>query len=429
MAHLPFGSALFWPMMAAMSASEATSAFVHQMARITAADIALRPEVPRPDWTTRNRLTIELPTLLLRDFSVGAAGGPPTLICAPYALHGATVADFAPGHSLIEVLLAQGRTNLHAVEWRSATPQMRLFTIDTLLADLNVAVDEFGEPVDLIGLCQGGWMALLYAARFPSKVRRLVIAGAPIDIAAGESGLSRLASRTPISMFAELLKVGDGRLLGQMMLDLWGPAPGDEAGVRHELQLEGGSAAPVSPEEAALHQRFRNWYDWTVDLPGIYYLEVVQWLYKENRLAQGTFFALGRRVDLAEVKLPMLLLAGADDKLIAPQQVLSAADLVGTAPGDVKTIVTPSSHLGLFMGRNCLARVWPEVVAWLNRSEPASDAAASAEGSTPAPLPAAQEPVTAAAEPVTAVPEPQPVAAAPKPGRGATELQSAPVGA
>lgn len=393
MAHLPFGSALFWPMMAAMSASEATSAFVHQMARMTAADVALRPEAPRPEWTTRNRLTLELPTLLLRNFSVGDASGPPTVICAPYALHGATVADFAPGHSLVEVLLARGRTNLHAVEWRSATPQMRLFTIDTLLADLNVAIDEFGEPVDLIGLCQGGWMALLYAARFPWKVRRLVIAGAPIDIAAGESGLSRLATRTPISMFAELLKVGDGRLLGQMMLDLWGPAPAEVDAIRHELQIEGAGSGPLSPQERALHQQFRDWYDWTVDLPGIYYLEVVQWLYKENRLAQGTFFALGRRVDLAEVKLPILLLAGAEDKLIAPQQVLSTAKLVSTAPGDVKTIITPSSHLGLFMGRRCLGRVWPEIIAWLDRPEAAPEPqTTTASGMPEQPQPVAAEP-------------------------------------
>jgi len=369
MAHLPFGSALFWPMMAAMSASEATSAFVHQMARMTAADVAMRPEAPRPEWVAPNKLTIELPTVQLRDFSAGKAGTP-TLICAPYALHGATVADFAPGHSLVEALQAHGRGNLHVLEWRSATPQMRLYCIDTLLADFNVAVDEFGQPIDLIGLCQGGWMALLYTARFPAKVRRLVIAGAPIDIAAAESGLSKLATRTPIRIFAELLKVGDGRLRGQMMLDLWGPAPTEEAAIRRELQITPADAsAPLSPEERELHDRFRRWYDWTVDLPGIYYLEVVQWLYKENRLAQGTFFALGRRIDLAQVKLPMLLLAGRDDQIIAAEQVLAAASLVGTQPEHIKTLVAPATHLGLFMGRDTLARFWPDIVSWLDQPE------------------------------------------------------------
>lgn len=383
MANLPFSSAFFWPMMAAMSASEATSAFVHQMARLTATEIALRPDgVPQPEWATASEIKLELPNLLLRDFSAGRAGAP-TVICAPYALHGATVADFAPGHSLVQALQAQGRTNLHVIEWRSATPPMRLSTIDSLLADLNVAMDEFAGPVDLIGLCQGGWMALLYAARFPAKVRRLVVAGAPIDIAAGESGLSRIATRTPISVFSELVRAGEGRVLGRMMLDLWGPAPSEQEVIRGELQIPAGApaSARLTPAEAALHERFRKWHAWTVDLPGAYYLEVVQWLYKENRLAHGTFFALGKRIDLSRLTLPLLLLAGEEDKLIAPAQVMSAAGLIGTAPDEIRTIATPATHLGLFMGRDSLTRVWPEIVAWLDRPAPAPAAGASARAS------------------------------------------------
>ena len=63
-------------------------------------------------------------------------------------------------------------------------------TIDLQFAALNVVVDELGPPVDLIGLCQGGWLSLRYAARFPNKVRRLVLVGAPIDMAAAPSGFS-----------------------------------------------------------------------------------------------------------------------------------------------------------------------------------------------------------------------------------------------
>lgn len=164
--------------------------------------------------------------------------------------------------------------------------------------------------------------------------------------------------------------MGEGRLLGQMMLDLWGPAPTETASIRKELQIAPAAAGgALSPEEDELHERFRNWYDWTVDLPGIYYLEVVQWLYKENRLAQGTFFALGRRIDLSQVKLPLLLLAGRDDQIISAPQVLSAASLVGTPPDDIKTVVASATHLGLFMGRDTLAQDWPGIVAWLDRPD------------------------------------------------------------
>jgi pimeloyl-ACP methyl ester carboxylesterase len=60
--------------------------------------------------------------------------------------------------------------------WRTASA-VSILGIDDYLADLNVLVDEIGAPVDLIGLCQGGWMALVYAARFPGKVRKLVLVG------------------------------------------------------------------------------------------------------------------------------------------------------------------------------------------------------------------------------------------------------------
>jgi poly(3-hydroxyalkanoate) synthetase len=375
-----------WPMLAAMSASEATAAFVHELARMTATEAPLRPPLVRPEWTTPNAIVLELPTLSLRDFSTPVRPGdarpadaPPTLICAPYALHGSTVADFAPGHSLVEVLKACGRSNLHLAEWRSATPGMRFFSIDTLLADLNVAVDELAEPVDLIGICQGGWMALLFAARFPRKVRRLVIGGAPLDLEAGESALSRLAATTPLSTFADLLRFGDGRLLGQLMLGLWGPAPTTPEAIRRELQLPlPNPDLPLSFAEEALHQRFRDWYDWTVDLPGTYYLQVVEWLYKENRLARGEFVALGRRIDLSAVRLPVLLLAGRDDALIGTSAVLAAAQALGTPRENLATRMAPATHLGLFMGRGCLTETWPGIVAWLDRPEPARAAAVSA---------------------------------------------------
>ena len=104
----------------------------------------------------------------------------------------AAIADLAPGHSLVAALQGAGLRRLFVTDWRSAAPEMRFLTIDNYLADLNVLVDQLGEAVDLIGLCQGGWMALVYAARFPAKVRKLVLAGAPIDIAAGKSAFERV---------------------------------------------------------------------------------------------------------------------------------------------------------------------------------------------------------------------------------------------
>jgi hypothetical protein len=80
--------------------------------------------------------------------------------CTPLALHGAAIADLAAGHSVVAALRGAGIERLFMTDWRSASADMRFTRIDEYLADLNVLVDCVGGLVDLIGLCQGGWLSL-----------------------------------------------------------------------------------------------------------------------------------------------------------------------------------------------------------------------------------------------------------------------------
>jgi poly(3-hydroxyalkanoate) synthetase len=239
---------------------------------------------------------------------------------------------------------------------------MRFLGIDDYLADLNVLVDEIGGPVDLIGLCQGGWMALAYAARFPAKVHKLVLAGAPIDITAAPSALSALAEASPLGMFRELVRLGDGCVPGRKVLKFWGPESVDADSVRQLLQ----TAEPAgSAAFTRLEALFQDWYSWTIDLPGRYFLEVVEKLYKRNELATGALIVLGQLVSLANVTAPIFLLAARDDELVAPQQLFAAEHLVGTSAGNIRKALAPCRHMGLFMGKTILDEVWPSIVRWI----------------------------------------------------------------
>jgi len=356
--HLPH-LAFLWPALAAASASEIAGVFAKQIIGLSrAADGAPAEE---PEWATPSTVALDLATMRLRDFST-ATRGVPTLVCAPYALHGAGVVDLAPGHSLVAALRASGLSHLFVTHWKSAEPAMRLLAIDDYLSALNVAVDHLGGRADLIGLCQGGWLSLMYAARFPTKVRKLVLAGAPIDIAAAPSGLTAITDNTPLSLFYDLVRLGEGRVLGQAVQRFWTPQPVTDDDVRHVLQTHepaGGKAF------TALAERYRAWNDFTVDLPGTYYLEVIEKLYKGNEFATAKFVALGQRVDLAAVRVPLYLLAARDDELIAPDQLLAARHLVGTPAHDIHVETVEGCHLGLFLGTHNLTTVWPRIAHWL----------------------------------------------------------------
>jgi poly(3-hydroxyalkanoate) synthetase len=352
-------AAFFWPALAAASAGEAASSMAAHLLALS--DDADGNPTAQPQGITPSRMALELRTVRLRDFST-VESGVPTLLCTPLALHGAVVADLVAGHSLVAALREAGMDRLFMADWCTASSDMRFLGIDDYLAVLNVLVDHLGGVVDLVGLCQGGWLSLVYAGRFPAKVRKLVLAGAPVDVAAGRSELSALAETTPMAMFESLVNLGDGRVMGRKVAKFWGNDAVEAGDIRESLQ----TSEPIgSPAFAQLEAIYRQWNSWTIDAPGTYYLEVVEKLYKRNALASGGFVALGQPIDLSRLRHPIYLLVGSADEVVAPEQSLAVARLVGTDPDRLRQEVAPSNHLGLFMGRRTLEDYWPGIVHWI----------------------------------------------------------------
>jgi poly(3-hydroxybutyrate) depolymerase len=355
--------ALFWPALAAASASEMSSFMAGQLLALSNGAEGDRT-AREPEGVTHSDVVLELNAVRLRDFTTGKSGIP-SLLCTPLALHGAALADLATGYSLVASLRAAGLDRLFMADWRSASPEMSHLGIDDYLSALNVLIDQIGGCADLIGLCQGGWLSLLYAARFPTKVRKLVLAGAPIDIGAESSELSEMTDQTPITLFRAFVKAGDGRVFGRSIARFWGTGTICSDDVARALQAP---EAVGSEEFARLEAIFNRWNSWTLDLPGTYYLEVIEKLYKRNELAAGSFVALGRTIDLSKLKIPMYLLAGSTDQTVAPQQLFALAGLAGTAPENLRCELADSDHLGLFMGKRVLEECWPKVVRWMRKT-------------------------------------------------------------
>jgi poly(3-hydroxybutyrate) depolymerase len=352
--------AFMWPALAAASASEIAALVAKQFVDL-AVGIEDGPAACEPKWITPNTIALELKSVRLRDFTT-AQQGIPGLLCAPFALHAATITDLAPEHSLVAALHDAGLRRLFVTDWRSANADMCFLGIDNYLADLNVLIDQLGGTVDLVGLCQGGWMSLIYATRFPAKVRKLILAGAPIDIAAERSGLSALVDASPLAVFRELVKLGDGRVLGHKVSKFWGPKTIDSDDIYQLMQ----TPEPIgSPAFARLEGLFRAWHSWTMDLPGTFYLEVIEKLYKSNELATGRFVALGQKIDLANMRAPLFLLSARDDELIAPAQLFATERLVGTPVHNIRKETAPCRHVGLFIGKTILSEYWSKIAQWI----------------------------------------------------------------
>lgn len=352
----------FWPMAAALELEKSELQVFEDNMRFVA-EAAKIEAPPPPAWATKNRVTLDLDTMQLRDFATGTAkGGIPVLIDAPYAGHSSAIADFAKGQSLVETLMKNGLSRVLVTDWKPATEAMRDFDIDKYLAEINVAIDDLGGRAHLVGLCQGGWMSAMYASRFPHKVASLVLAGAPIDTDAGDGPIRKLAHETPMSVYEEMVSSGGGRMLGQYMLAGWKDMHPGEQYLGKFIDLY---AHIEDRNYIKRTERFERWYENPIDLPGAYYLQAIRMLFKENRFAKGSFVALGRTLSLKSVTCPAYLLAGAEDDITTPEQVLAAKHLLGTPPDSIESNLVPGGHIGLFMGSRTLQTAWPEIAAWI----------------------------------------------------------------
>jgi poly(3-hydroxyalkanoate) synthetase len=316
-----------------------------------------------PDWTSPHREVLTLSVARLLDFSrddpPGASReGLPILVVAPCALHRAMLADFAPGFSLMEALRGSLSAPLYLFEPLSAVAETADRGIDDFLLALSTSIDEAGGRVRLVGLCQGGWLALILAARFPHKVERLALIGSPIDMNAAESASVTRARETPEAPVKAAVTMGGGVMRGAVMLDDWHRAPMDAAQITEILQ--------VARLDEDLHERFMRWHLAPLDLPGRYFLEVAE-LFRENSLARGEFRALGRKVDLARYDAPLLMMAGRHDPVTPAAQLFAVARLVGTPRRAQTRLTADSNHLGLFMGRRTVSNEWRKIASWLAR--------------------------------------------------------------
>lgn len=316
-----------------------------------------------PQWSTPNEIRLALHTLQLREFS-RRADGPFTVVVAPYAGHSSTIADFQKGQSLVETLLDHGLGRLCVTDWRSAAEATKNYDIDNYLAELNVCVDDLGGSVNLIGLCQGGWLSAMYAARFPAKVRTLVLAGAPIDTDAGEGPVKNYAHTLPTAFYERLVELGGGMLKGEFMLTGFKSMHPDAQYVAKFRDLYHNID---DPEYRRRFEEFERWYEHTLDLPGAWYLQVITQLFKQNRLVKGEFVGLGRQLKLKDVTCPVYLLAGEADDVTPREQVFNAADYLGTPGTRIIKEITPGGHIGLFMGKETLDAKWPGIAAWIRR--------------------------------------------------------------
>lgn len=297
--------------------------------------------------------------------------GLPVLLVPPLAAP--TICfDLRRGCSMAEHMLAVGHRT-YLVEYGHIGYSDKELGLEHWIEDIipnairAVSEDAGGKPVQLVGWCLGGIMSLLSVAGDASlPVNSVSMVASPFDFA-------RVRLMAPIRPVANLT---NGLLLSSVYRALGGaPAPI----VKRAFQLSSLDKYVTKPWAVLsnLHDRdflaqieaVDHFTDNMHAYPGRTIGQLYHRFFRVNELAGGSLRLTDHTVELADVRVPVLSVAGTTDVLAPRPAVHAISGLLPNAP-QVRLETAPGGHLGVLTGRSAKRTTWAYLDAFLSQHQP-----------------------------------------------------------
>ncbi len=229
--------------------------------------------------------------------------------------------------------------------------------------------DALGKPL-VFGNCQAGWHAMMAACMRPDVVGPMVIAGAPLSYWAGIRGKN--AMRYMGGWFG-------GTWLDRMMSDIgngvfdaaWLVGNFDNLNPANTLWTKQYNVWADPEQEKNRYLQFEKWWGDFVLLRG----EEMQWmvdnLFIGNKFSTGQIVTSdGIRLDIREVKTPIVCFCSHGDNITPPQQALdwildnyqSVDEIRQCGQRIFYTIDPKAGHLAIFVGTKVAAKDHAEFI-------------------------------------------------------------------
>jgi len=312
--------------------------------------------------TSPKDLVFQEDKVKLYHFRPGKRPSCPVPLLIIYALvNRETMMDLEEGRSVIRNMLDHG-LDIYIIVWGYPSRLDRYVTLDDYIdIYMSDCVDhirkETGlERINLMGVCQGGTFAAIYATLYPEKVRNLITMVTPIDFDTDDGLLNIWCRYLDVDLMVDTLGniPGDFMNLGFLMLKPF------------QLMIDKYIGLVDSAEDPASVRNFLRMEKWINDSPdqaGETLRKFVNELYKENRLIKGQLQIGGRKVDLKRIDMPLLNIYAEQDHLVPPSSSEPLGELVSST--DVTTRSFPVGHIGMYVSSKSQRDLAPMIAEWL----------------------------------------------------------------
>jgi polyhydroxyalkanoate synthase len=297
------------------------------------------------------------------------ARGTPVLLVPPLAAP-ASCFDLRRGCSLADHLLAQGHPT-YLLDYGPISFSDRQLGLEHWVEEVipraveTVYADAGRAPIQLVGWCLGGIMSLLAVAGDDElPVVSVATIASPFDF-------RQVRMMAPIQVLAQLT---GGRVVTTLYRTLGGaPAPLVSAGYK----LAGLDKYLTKPWTLARHLHDRDFLaqieavdtfmNSMLAYPGRTFGQLYHRFFIVNDLADGRIELSDRTIDLADVRIPVLVVAGTGDGIAPAGAVRAVVDLLANAR--VRYETAPGGHLGVLTGRAARRTTWVYLDEFLSQGD------------------------------------------------------------
>jgi len=287
--------------------------------------------------------------------------GDPILLVTPLAAP-AICFDLRRGCSLVEHLVHEGRPT-YLVEYGEVSFANRTLGMEHWIDEViptairEVSAHAGGRPVHVIGWSLGGTFALLTAAdQTDLPIGSLTVVGTPIDV-------TQVPLIAPIRPFLGL--AGDRGGLVTHAYRLMGGAP--KPLVKRAFQLSSFNKLITRPiaiasklDDADFLAQIEAVDRFTANMiayPGRTFGQIYHRILKGNQLATGVVTMDDRLIDVANLRVPLMIFGGASDGIAPVGCVRPLVDLVPQVQ-KLRFEIVPGGHLGMLTGRAARRTTW-----------------------------------------------------------------------
>lgn len=256
--------------------------------------------------------------------------------------------------NMIDALAGNGY-QVYWYELLPATHQSCSLSVYGLVQKLRLCVHMIsGAAISIAGICQGGWLAAIYASLYPESVRRLALFAAPINTHTGENNSIEDYCKTASMFYHKMVVACHGGIqpgyMQWLAFALANPVP-----VFYDKYVEKFKHI-MANDFSALEKWEKNndWYNHSVDLHGSWFLEALEHHFINNELYEGNWdLGSGVTPNLSNITCPISVYAGANDEITHPEQARGILDKVASYDTNF-TIFPNAGHTATFVRNSCV---------------------------------------------------------------------------